>query len=117
MGVVMKRVTVAANSETDVMTGTADEFPDISGSLVSVAAVMEAAGGELTVRLGNRTILEKGPLALVGANIAPKVPDDLKVVEEPAIPGERIAVKLINTTGAGILMSALVQVEPAGEEE
>ena len=98
---------VAANARVDIMTGTPHEFPDARGNRVTVAAVSEAAGGQVTVSFGSKLILEEGRATLVGANVNPVIPDNI-VAAGGAMPGERIRVFLINTTGAPITMSALV---------
>lgn len=109
-GQVLDRVSVAANGRTDVMTGTAHEFPDAQGNVVTVAAVSEGAAGSgtCTVTVGTRTILEAGNLwapATAGHN--PTIPDHV-VARGVALPGERIRVFLNNTTGAAVIMTALV---------
>jgi hypothetical protein len=106
-GQVLQAVSVPANSRVDIMTGTPHEFPDARGNRVTVAAVSEAAGGRITVSFGSKMILEEGRLTLVGANVNPVIPDNV-VGSGGALPGERIRVFLINTTGAAVVMSALV---------
>lgn len=108
-GQVLSRVLVPANARVDVMTGTPHEFPDPMGNVVTVAAVSEGAAGSgnLTLTAGTRQILEDGNLSLVAAGVNPVIPDNV-VARGAAGPGERIRAFLINTTGAGVLMTALV---------
>lgn len=106
-GQVLASQSVPANSRVDVMTGTPHEFPDARGNRVTVAAVSEAAGGQATVSFGSKLILEEGRLTLVGANVNPVIPDDV-IASGGALPGERVRVFLINTTGAAVVMTALV---------
>ena len=109
-GQVLERFQVAANGRHDVMTGTPHEFPDPRGNRITVAAVTEGAAGsgQLSVLAGTRQILENGNLTLVAvAGTNPIIPDN-KVAQGGALPGERIRVFLINTTGAPVWMSALV---------
>lgn len=107
-GQVLQSVLVPANGRVDVMTGTPHEFPDAPrGNRVTVAAVSEAAGGQITVSFGSKIVLEEGRLTTVAANINPVLPDNT-VASGGALPGERLRVFLINTTGAGVQMTALV---------
>lgn len=106
-GQVLTSVAVPANGRTDIMTGTPHEFPDITGNKVTVAAVSEAAGGQVQLSFGTNIVLEEGRATLVAANINPIIPDNV-VASGPALPGERIRVFLINTTGAPITMTGLV---------
>ena len=109
-GQVLRRVSVPANGTVDVMTGTPHEFPDAIGNKVTVAAVSEgaASSGQLTLAFGTKQILETGNLTapvVVGTN--PVIPDNV-VASGAALPGERIRSILINTTGAAVFMTALV---------
>jgi len=109
-GQVLTRVSVPANGVVDVMTGTPHEFPDPGGNVITVAAVSEGAAGSgtLTLNAGTRTILEAGNLlAPVTAGVNPVIPDNV-VARGAAMPGERIRAQLNNTTGAAVIMTALV---------
>lgn len=109
-GQVLSRVSVPANGRVDVMTGTPHEFPDARGNKVTVAAVSEGAAGsgQMLLSFGTRTILENGNLtAPVAAGTNPIIPDN-RIGSGGALPGQRIRAFLINTTGAPVLMTALV---------
>lgn len=106
-GQVLQSVAVPANARVDIMTGTPHEFPDVRGNKVTLAAVSEAAGGFCTMSFGSKMILEEGRLTTVAANINPVIPDNT-ISAGGALPGERIRVFLINTTGAPVQMTALV---------
>ncbi len=108
-GQVITRVQVPANARVDVMTGTPHEFPDSTGNIVTMAAVQEAAAGAglVTLTAGTRQILEDGNLVAVAAGVNPIIPDNV-VAKGFAGPGERIRAFLINTTGAPVFMTALV---------
>ncbi|MEE8551612.1 MAG: hypothetical protein V3T08_10205 [Gemmatimonadota bacterium] len=109
-GQVLTRVSVPANSRVDIMTGTPHEFPDPMGNIVTAAAVTEGAAGSglLTLSGGTRQILEDGNLLavpVIGTN--PIIPDNT-VARGAIAPGERIRAFLINTTGAPVIMTGLV---------
>ena len=109
-GQVLTRVSVPANSRVDIMTGTPHEFPDPAGNVIRAAAVSEGAAGsgQLTLSAGTRQILENGNLtAPVAAGTNPVIPDNT-VGSGFASPGERIRAFLINTTGAAVFMTGLV---------
>ena len=107
MPTVGSRVSVPANSVVDVIAGTEFEFPGPRGTVVGIAAVTEGAGVVLDVTFGQKRIADGIPLELVAANIAPRIPDNLRV-KDAAMPGEKIRVLLRNTTGAAVVASALV---------
>ena len=108
-GQVLTRVSVPANGRVDIMTGTPHEFPDQMGNIVTMAAVSEGAAGSglATLTAGTRQILEDGNLVAVAAGVNPIVPDNV-ISKGAAGPGERIRAFLINTTGAPVLMTGLV---------
>ena len=109
-GQVLARVAVPANGQVDVMTGTDFEYPDPGGNAITVAAVTEGAAGSglITLAAGTRRVIERGNLRLEATpGLNPVIPDDV-VARGAAMPGERIRVLLINTTGAPVNMTALV---------
>ncbi len=109
-GQVLSRVSVPANGRVDVMTGTPHEFPDPMGNIITMAAVTESAVGGTglgTLTAGTRQILEDGNLTAVALGVNPIIPDNV-IARGAAGPGERIRAFLINTTGAAVFMTALV---------
>ncbi len=109
-GQVLTRVSVPANARVDIMTGTPHEFPDPMGNIITAAAVSEGAAGSglLTLTAGTRQILEDGNLLAVPvAGTNPIIPDNV-VARGAAGPGERIRAFLVNTTGAAVIMTGLV---------
>lgn len=107
---ILSRVTVPANGRTDIVTGTPHEFP--GPAKITVAAVTEGAAGsgQVSVFAGTRTILENGNLTLAAAaGNNPLIPDNV-VASGVVRPGERLRVPLINTTGAAVVMTGLVDI-------
>lgn len=109
MPVVAVRQSVPANSEVDVIAGTPYEFPGPAGNVYTVYAVTEGAGVVLDVEFGSKVLARGTPLTLVGANIAPRTDQDMRV-REGALPGEKVRCVLRNTTGAAVVASALVDI-------
>lgn len=108
-GQVLDRISVPANSRVDIMTGTPHEFPDAQGNIVTMAAVTEGAAGSGlgSLKAGTREILDEGNLQIATAGNNPVVPDHV-IARGAAAPGERIRAFLINTTGAPVIMTGLV---------
>ncbi len=109
-GQVLTRVSVPANSRVDIMTGTPHEFPDPQGNRIRLAAISEGAAGSglASLKAGTREILDEGNItAPVTPGNNPVIPDNL-IASGVAAPGERIRAFLINTTGAAVFMTGLV---------
>lgn len=102
-------VTVAANAiSTNQLAGLIDEFLRVD-SAVRLAAVAAATGLNVTFILGNTALINDQLVS--DANRFPQIPEDV-VAQSGAFAGERMILTFRNTTGAGILVKWLVDVEP-----
>ncbi|MEE8607589.1 MAG: hypothetical protein V3S55_08295 [Nitrospiraceae bacterium] len=101
---------VAANTTVaNVLAGKSQEFIT-EDSIVRAAIVAAAVGMFATILIGEEVILEDQEVS--GANRFPTDPDDFNY-EGAGVPGERIVLKLRNSTGAAIVVNSSVKVEPA----
>ena len=100
---------VAANTTTgNIFAGNVFEFI-ASPSLVRFYLVAAAVGMNVDVLVGNESYASDQEIS--GANRFPIRNEDL-LVELGALPGERIVVRLRNTTGAALVVQSLVEVLP-----
>lgn len=108
-GVMTDVQTVAANATTgNVFAGNVFEFVGLP-SLVRFYIVADAGGLNVDVLVGNESYASDQEVS--GAARFPIRNEDL-LVELGALPGERIVVRLRNTTIAAILVRSLVEVLP-----
>lgn len=103
------RQTVAANATTaNIFAGNIFEFIQ-RASIVRFYPVAAAVGMNVDILVGNESYVNDQEIS--GANRWPIRNEDL-LVEMGALPGERIVVRLRNTTGAAIVVQTLVEVIP-----
>jgi len=101
---------VAANSTVDnVLTGNQYEFLPFN-ALLEFGIVAAAAGVLTDVYSGSDTLIEAGDVS--AANRSPIYPDDYNLTDVAAA-GERLKVRLRNTTGGAIVVKTTVRITPA----
>ncbi len=110
MSLLTDRRSVAANTtEPNVLSGKAQEFVQ-EPSIIRLFCTGSAVGLFYTFLCGTEVVLEDQEVS--AANRFPIVPDDY-VAECGALPGDRIVVKVRNSTGAAITAFTRVEVNPA----
>lgn len=112
MPVMTDRRSVAANATVDnVLAGKIDEFLR-EKSIVRLYALAEAVGANVSLIVGNEVIFDDQeiPARAVGTTIT--VPDDF-VVEGAGLAGDRLILRLRNTTGAAIVVRTRLETAPA----
>lgn len=111
MPTVMKEVTVAANSTTDnVFSGSAFEFAR-NRQLVSVGYTAAATGVFCSFSSGADVVVEEA-LAPIQTRY-PIIPDEF-YASDVAMPGDRYVLRARNSTGAGIVVRAVMQIQDVG---
>lgn len=78
---------------------------------VQVAVVAEAAGMNVTVQSGTDVLQDEGPAIVVAANGMPRFPDDF-YLEDVASAGEKLMIRVRNTTAGAINVRSVVKVQP-----
>lgn len=100
---------VAANATTaNIMAGKTLEFI-AEAAIVSIYIVAAATGIFATVVLGGEIVVDDQEVS--DANRWPRLSEDL-LARVGGSPGERIVVRLRNSTGAAIIVDSLVEVLP-----
>lgn len=106
MSVIQKEVSVAANSTVEnALAGSAFEFAR-GNVLNSIGVTAAATGIEVTINSGVDIVLEESP-AFIKTNF-PVIPDEM-YYSDVAVTGDRLVVRLRNTTGAAIIARVIVQ--------
>lgn len=109
MPVMTDRQSVAANATVqNVLAGKLAEFLS-EASRVALYATGSAVGLNYSLLIGGEALLDDQEVS--GANRFPLVPDDF-VAEGGGVPGDRIIVRVRNTTGAAITAFTRVETSP-----
>lgn len=101
------RTALAANGTAEPLAGTQMEFPE-QNVVAQIACQADASGVLVTVSTGTDTELEEGPVQLGTINVQPKYPDDF-FIEAPCLAGQRLKVKLRDTSGAARVVQTVVR--------
>lgn len=107
MPVIQKEIAVAGNAVNDnILSGSSFEFLR-RNSIVSIGMVGSATGLVANIQSGADIVLEESPL-LVKATM-PTVPDDM-YYNDVGVGGDRLVIRVRNTTGAPLTVRAIIQV-------
>jgi len=113
MPMIRKITSIPANSSIDnLLTGSIYEFMPWNARLnIGVTGATGAGPGDLlvTVNSGSDTVLEEAPVN--NTNGFPIIPDDMDV-QDVAAAGERLVIKVRNTTAGALDAFLLVQMQP-----
>lgn len=109
MPVIQKEVTVPANGTVDnVLSGSAFEFLR-ANSVVSVGVTAAATGCVVNIQSGADIVLEESA-AYIKTQF-PIIPDEM-FYNDVGVAGDRLVVRIRNTTGAGIVARVIAQITP-----
>lgn len=107
MPVIQKEISIAANAVNDnILSGSSFEFLR-SNSVVSIGMVGSATGLVANIQSGADIVLEESPLAV--STVMPTVPDDF-YYNDVGVAGDRLVVRVRNTTAGALTVRAIVQV-------
>jgi len=108
MPVIIKEVSVAANSTVDnLFSGSAFEFAR-GPQLVTLGVTQAATGLLATFTSGADVVVEESPPVIRTA--MPIIPDDF-FASDIAAPGDRYVLRVRNTTGGAIIVRAVIQIQ------
>ena len=110
MPVATIRTSLGASSTANVLAGTQYEFLPYDAA-ISIAIQADATGVLGTVSSGTDSLMEEGPVQLGTINVQPKYPDDF-YLQDVAGAGEKISVKLRDTSGAARTVMTVVRIDP-----
>jgi len=111
MSQIVVRVVLAANAQQNALTGTQFEYLPPAfprGAFVEFATLADATGVLRTVQTGDNVIEEESPVNLGAINVQPVYPD-MFTLNDYVGPGERINVKLRDTSGAQRIVPTMVR--------
>lgn len=109
MSAIAVRTVLAASSTAEPLAGTQFEFPE-SNCIASIAIQTDATGVVATITTGSETQLEESPVQLGTINVQPKFPDDF-FIQVPVLAGERLKIKLRDTSGAQRIVQTVVKLD------
>lgn len=109
MPVIQKEISIAANAVNDnILAGSSFEFLR-SNSVVSIGLTGSATGLVANIQSGADIVLEESPLIV--KTTMPVIPDDF-AYNDVGVAGDRLVVRVRNTTGGALTVRAIVQVTP-----
>ena len=109
MPVIQKEVTVPLNGSIDnVVSGSAFEFLR-GNSVVSIGVTAAAAGVVVNIQSGADVVLEESD-AYIKTQF-PIIPDEM-FYNDVGVQGDRLVIRLRNTTAGDIVARAIVQITP-----
>lgn len=111
MPLMTDRRSVAANSTVDnVLSGKIDEFLKLN-SAVRLYANAEAVGLNVSLIVGNQVVLDDQEVPARAAGTSITKPDDF-IVDTGGLAGDRMILRLRNTTGAAIIARTQIETTP-----
>lgn len=112
MAIMTDRRSVAANATVDnVLAGKIDEFLKMN-SAVRLYANAEAVGLNVSLIVGQQVVVDDQEVPSRGAGVSIVKPDDF-IIDSGGLAGDRLILRLRNTTGAAIITRTQVETIPA----
>lgn len=109
MPVIQKELSIAANSSNEnILSGSAFEFLR-GNAVVSIGLTGSATGLVANIQSGADIVLEESPLDI--QTRFPKIPDEM-YYNDVGILGDRLVIRVRNTTGGALTVRAIVQITP-----
>lgn len=109
MPVIQKELSVAANATVDnLISGSSFEFLR-GNAVVSIGIVGSATGLVASIQSGSDIVLEEAPLLV--KTTMPTIPDDM-YYNDVGVAGDRLVLRIRNTTAGALTVRAIVQVTP-----
>lgn len=109
MPVIQKEISIAANSANEnILSGSAFEFLR-GNAVVSVGLAGSATGLVANIQSGADIVLEESPILV--KTTMPTIPDDMYYNDVGTL-GDRLVIRVRNTTGGALTVRAIVQVTP-----
>lgn len=103
------RTALGANAVVQVLQGSIFEFVS-EPSLVEIGVAADATGVLMTLNAGPDTIAEESPVTIKTINVKPVYPDDF--FADNALPTDRLAVKVRDTSGAARVVMTQLRITP-----
>lgn len=110
MPTIKNRTVLAANSTANILSGSQYEYLPFP-CRVDIGIVTDATGVLATVQSGSDILMEEGPVQIRTINTDPIYPDDYALSDEAA-PGDRLSLKVRDTSGAQRIVMSVVRITP-----
>jgi hypothetical protein len=107
---IVVRTALGANATADVLSGSQYEYLPFA-ALVEVGILSDATGVLATVSSGPDILQEEGPVQIGTINQSPRYPDDF-FLSDLAAPGDRLKVRLRDTSAAARVVLTVVKLTP-----
>jgi len=115
MSQIVVRTALGANTQANALTGTQYEYlpPGMfpRGAFVEFATIADATGVLRTIQTGSDVVEEESPVNIGTINVQPVYPDSF-TCNDLVGPGERINVKLRDTSGVARTVTTMVRFTP-----
>jgi hypothetical protein len=112
---IVVRISLGANAQVNALTGTQYEFlpPRMypNGAFAEFASLADATGVLRTIQTGSDIVEEESPVNVGTINQQPIYPDNF-TCNDVIGPGERINVKLRDTSGVARIVPVMVRFTP-----
>ena len=109
MPVIQKELSIAANSANEnILSGSAFEFLR-GNAVVSIGLAGSATGLVANIQSGADIVLEESDILV--KTTMPSIPDDM-YYNDVGVMGDRLVIRVRNTTGGALTVRAIVQVTP-----
>lgn len=109
MPVIQKETSIPANSSNEnILSGSAFEFLR-GNAVVSIGLTGSATGLVANIQSGADIVLEESPLDI--QTRFPKIPDEM-YYNDVGVLGDRLVIRVRNTTGGALTVRAIVQITP-----
>jgi len=109
MPVIQKEISIAANATNDnIISGSSFEFLR-GNAVVSIGLCGSATGLVASIQSGSDIVLEEAPLLV--KTTMPTIPDDM-YYNDVGVLGDRLVIRVRNTTAGALTVRAVVQVTP-----
>lgn len=110
MPMIQKRIVLAANGNQSALTD--DQFETLPYDCkVEIGLLTDASGVLATVLSGSDLLQDEGPVPIAAINVAPVYPDNF-TLEDVAAAGERLKIRLRDTSGAQRIVMVSVKITP-----
>lgn len=107
---IVKRTSMTANGTATPLTGDQFEYLPFD-AYVEIGISADATGVLATVYSGSDLLQDEGPVQLGTINVQPKYPDDFNLTDYAAA-GDRLSIKLRDTSGAVRTVMTTVKITP-----
>lgn len=110
MPTIVKRTSLSANSTANPLSGDQFEYLPFD-AYVEIGIASDANGVLATVYSGSDLLQDEGPVALKTINVQPVYPEDFALTDYAAA-GDRLNIKLRDTSGAARVVMTTVKITP-----